>query len=405
MQVRTIARVAIRSLRRSPLRSVLTALGVIVGVAAVVTTTSIGAGAKAKIEELLSKPDSRIIFLSAQAPSLSGKVSALERSDRLTSEDYHAVRSSIAGVDATSPRIFLPNAHVKAKGHSVEVIAEGIGSDGFTTLSRKLTAGTVFDEIDVARAANVCVISDSLARTLYSGDIHDGPSLLLNGTTFTVIGIVDDVESLDPSTFGAQHLHIYIPFTSLIRRLDPTAIMNISIQAQSIAGVESVQRDVNSLMMLRRHNRRVEFLTATATDSLRTYSESSLTAARLLAAIGAIALVVGGIGIMNIMLVSVTERTREIGIRLAVGTRAGDILGQFLTEAIALSLVGGLVGIVLGAVAARLVMRLNDWPTEINASSIFAALLCSLGVGALFGYHPAHRAATMRPVEALRDSA
>src|SRR5262245_16587826 len=225
MEIRATIRVAARSLQRAPLRSALTALGIIVGVASVVATTSIGKGAQAKIQEALSKPESRTVYLVALPlqRNLRSIVSQLSRANSLKIEDYYAIRRSVGSISAASPRIFLQGARVQANGRALDVQLEGTDVDGFTTFPRKLLAGSLFNTTDVNRAANVCVISESLARMLYSGDMRTGRRILANDTTFTVVGIVDDVANTGPSLLRMQDLRVYIPFTSLLRRLDSSA--------------------------------------------------------------------------------------------------------------------------------------------------------------------------------------
>jgi putative ABC transport system permease protein len=403
MKVGAVLGVALRSLQRAPVRSSLTALGVIVGVAAVVATASIGSGARAKIEETLTKPESRIIFLGATVPraKLRKRDDKLPPGEGLNPEDYYAIRSEVSNLAAISPRISLSNAKASANGRAFDISVEGTAADGFRTNPRTLLRGELFNELDVKRATSVCVISESLAAVLLPGEHNPNRTIRLNEVSFKVIGIVDDVTPQSGEASSLSDLRAYVPFTSLLHRLDTTAQISVLAQATDIAHVQLVRRDIGDIMEQRRSGRKAEFLTNDNFESLKTYAEGSLAVARLLAGVGAIALIVGGIGIMNIMLVSVSERTREIGVRMAVGTRHRDILRQFLVEAIALSLLGGGLGIVIGWSASLAITRLNDWPTAVTWDSVMAALVCSLGVGVLFGYHPARRAAMMRPVEAL----
>lgn len=401
MNVLTIFSAGIRSLQRAAIRSSLTALGVIVGVAAVVTTISIGNGARAQIQETLSKPEARTVSLGAIVPpELRRAGLRLAPADGLKREDYEAIRN-IRNVSAASPRVYVSVARAEANGRPADITLEGIDVDGFTTTPRVVLEGTLFSDLDVRRAANVCLISESLAKVLFPSGQRTNRSIRINDAQFTVLGVVDDVANLN-SIFRGPDLHAYIPYTSLVRRLDSAVQMSISAQARSIEHVSALQQEIGDLMEQRRSGRKAIFLTNSSFDSIKTYADGSQTVARLLAAVGAIALVVGGIGIMNIMLVSVKERTREIGIRMAVGTRSRYILAQFLTEAVVLSLLGGLIGVIVAGVASWFVTQLYDWPTEISMSSIAVAVLCSAGVGVFFGYYPARRAALLRPVDALR---
>ncbi len=330
MRLGTVFLVALRSLQRAPVRSSLTSLGVIVGVAAVVATSSIGNGARVKIEETLLRPESRTISLNAtQPPSRFRRPGAkLAPNDALKPTDYYALRADLQNVSAITPRIYLSTGKAQTNGRSADIIIEGIDVGGFQTATRKVLEGDLFTSLDVQRAANVCVISQTLSRILFPEPPRIGRPIKLNTTTFQVIGIVDDVTQEIPNPMAVADLHVYMPFTSLLRRIDSTPSMSIAVQVRDIEGVQAVQRQLSDLIEQRRAGRKADFRTNTAFDSIKTYADGSLTVARLLAAVGAIALIVGGIGIMNIMLVSVTERTREIGVRMAIGTRGRDILGS-----------------------------------------------------------------------------
>jgi putative ABC transport system permease protein len=403
MRLSSTIRIALRSLQRAPIRSALTALSIAVGVAAVVATASIGAGAKAKLEELLRKPETRLIFLQATVRSSEQKnePTDLPITEDLRESDYLAIRNTVRYISAASPRVYLASARVNGNGRSANIVLDGIDVGGFTTNARQLLSGLLFSRSDVKRAANVCVISQSLAAMLYPEKSLVPGFVHVNGVAFSVIGVVDDIAETH-AMFGTADLHVYIPYTSLLRRINGEAKMVILIQAADISRVRLVQWLVDDLMEQRRSGRRSIFLTNNALESLVSYTAGALTVGRLLAVIGAIALIVGGIGIMNVMLISVTERAREIGLRKAIGTRHRDILQQFTFEAVALALLGGAGGVALGWGVSQAITRVNGWPTDINVSSVFVALICSVAVGLAFGYHPAQRAASLSSVDALR---
>jgi putative ABC transport system permease protein len=403
VRLTVILRSAVLSLRRTPARSAFTTLGVIVGVAAIVTTASIGQGAEVRIQDALANPRSRTIYLRANVRDVSnrGHVISLAPADGLHPQDYTALRQSIDHVAVMSPRIFLPAARLQAKGRAAEALLAGIDVGGFAIAGAQLLKGSLFSTSDVGRAALVCVVNESLSQALGRGG-EPSSLITINGIAFSVLGVVADEADLGESLAGAREMRAYIPFTSLLRRLDRTAPIGIGMQSLSAEHVSAVQRSVSDLMEQRRGSRKAEFRTISAFESVKAYADGSLTIGRLLAAVGAVSLLTGGIGIMNIMLVSVRERAHEIGIRMAVGTRRRDILSQILTEAAAVSLVGGALGVVVGVIASWLVTRVNGWPTTITAGSMAAALLYSAAVGLFFGYHPARRAALLNPVEALR---
>lgn len=402
MRIGTIFRVALHSLRRAKLRSALTTLGVIVGVAAVVTMEGIGSGAKARLQSALEAPDARMINLWSTPPSARSSLHAskLGSADKIRVEDYYAIRDTMEGVEATTVRVFLGSFRVGSPGYSIEALVEGLDVKGLEAALVHLLGGSAFSPIDVERARPVCLVSETLAAAMFRHGMSRPLRLRMNALPFEVIGVVSD----SPNNFGQEDLHVYVPFTTLLKRLKPDAELSITVKARAVDQVLSVQRSISDLMEQRRGGRLANFQTGSSLASIRAFSDGSLTVARLLAAVGAMALIVGGIGIMNIMLVSVTERTREIGIRMALGSRSRDILWQFLTEAIILSGLGGVAGVAIGAALSRLVGDLNSWQTIVTPPSIVIALAFSIGVGIVFGYHPARRAASLLPVEALNTS-
>jgi putative ABC transport system permease protein len=405
MNLLSVLRIVLRSLLRAPVRSTLTTLGIIIGIAAVITTLAIGSGAKARIEEALSSPTARVITLIAVRRSDDWRNfnKSLSLTDYLQADDYYAIRTTIPGIVASTPQIFSRGVSVQANGRSADSTVNGVDVGGLRIAEREPIAGEYFGPVDVSRAAAVCLISQSLAQELFSNDQAVGRVVRIQGIPFTVIGVVSDRKSSGgPDPLNAQDFHAFVPFTSYLRRIDRSATMTIAVQSGSLETVGVIDRRLINLMEQRRGSRNSEFQTNTAVASINAYVDGSQTMARLLAAIGAISLIVGGIGIMNIMLVNVAERTREIGIRIAIGTRPRDVMGQFLLEASTLSVLGGVVGVGVGLIASSIVTKLNEWPTQVSLSSILTALLCSLAVGIFFGYHPARRAALLDPVEALR---
>jgi len=404
MNTSAVFSVALRSLQRAPLRSALTAIGIIAGVAAIITTASIGAGASVKIQEALEKPETRTVRLTAFIPPSAGRPANanLSPSERLRSDDYDALRKNVVGASAITPQIYIPTARVQADGDTANAVLEALDVGGFVITPRLLLEGAIFSDSDVRNAANVCLLSDSLAQRLFGKKARIGRSISIQGTSFIVIGVVDDIANDGATLFSMQDLHVYAPYTSVLRRLGSTAPLMILMQAVDVESVRAMQANISDVMEQRRRGRKAVFLTINAVDSINAYAAGSLTVARLLAAVGAIALLVGGVGIMNIMLVSVTERMREVGIRSAIGTRSRDIRRQFLFEATVLSSIGGVTGVAVGWAASAIITRLNDWPTNVTSTSVLSALLCSIAVGLFFGFHPAQRAASLEPVQALR---
>jgi putative ABC transport system permease protein len=405
MRFSVIAKVALQSVQRTRMRSSLTALGIIIGVAAVVTMMSIGAGAKKRVEEALARPDSQLLYLVAMASrsSSTGGNETLRPADGLTPEDYYAIRNQAHDISASTALTLDSDGEAQSNGRASSAGINGMDIDGLELLGRKLTVGTMFGDSEVRRTVSVCLLSESLAKTLFGDGRALNRIVRVNNVPFTVIGIASDrVESANLASGTSKDLQVFLPFTSVLRRLDRSVYVTIVMKARSPDLLAEVQKEISDLMEQRRGRRTAQFLTYNSAEAIQAYAEGSRTMAWLLAAVAGISLIVGGVGVMNIMLVSVTERKREIGIRMAVGTRQRDVLRQFLVEALTLSLLGGLIGIILGMYAAWQLSRVNGWSTPVTLNSVVAALLCSIATGIVFGYYPARSAARLDPILALR---
>lgn len=404
MRRRDLLTTAISSLKRAPIRSLLTTIGVVVGVAAVISMISIGSGAKERVGEILALPDVRLVYLSAHrkdpATGVELRLSPLEG---LRFDDYYALLQARFDVSAVSPRIYVSNALAQANGEATTATVEGLDTGGFEAPARPLIEGTLFSALDVRRSASVCIVSRSLAQRLFSDTSPVHQVVRINGVPFKVIGVVDDTQIFSNLAGPPpRDLRVLIPFTSLRSRVDQNSRMSVTLQASRVEDTSSLASGVRDFMLARIGRRDAELRTYTAAASIQLYAEGSQVMARLLLAIGAISLVVGGIGVMNIMLVSVTERTREIGIRMAIGTRNRDILAQFVIEAVVLCVLGAALGIALGLAVTYAIAHLNNWPVRLTVGAIFGAITCSVVTGVLFGYYPARRASLLDPVEALK---
>jgi putative ABC transport system permease protein len=400
-----ILKVALRSLRRTLLRSALTALGVIIGVASVIAMVSLGNGARAQIEKQFSTLDSNMLTFQAMPPRDQWRVGRMMRpklppGETLTIDDYNAVRNEVPGIAAASVLMTSLGGSVKANGRGAEATVSGIDVGAFDIFSNKILAGSVFGEADVQSAASVCIINETLSKDLFTGRDPIGRLVRIRDVPFVIVGVVADRDTGQTGQPPMGELHV--PYTSLIRRLERAAAPSIALKAANPAELSRIESDVRDLLERRRGKRTSEFYASNVAEQVKSFKESTRTMTLLLGAIGGISLLVGGIGIMNIMLVSVTERTREIGIRLAIGTRGRDVLRQFLIEAMILSVLGGTIGILLGAGVAQLMTHFNKWPTDVTMSSVLAAFLCSAGIGVFFGWYPARQAAQLDPIEALR---
>jgi putative ABC transport system permease protein len=292
---------------------------------------------------------------------------------------------------------------VQANGHGSKSVVNGIDIGGIELIGRTFTKGRSFDSGEVRRASSVCVITQSVQEDLFPRTDPIGRSIRIDGNPFVVTGIVADrnIARFDALS-KLRDLQIFVPINSALLRLNRDLQLVVEIKTTNPEVVPQVQQAIWDLMELRRYGRRVDFQTLNAADAQQAYLDGAQTMAHLLAAVAGISLLVGGIGIMNIMLVSVTERTQEIGIRVAIGFRARDVTRQFLAESTTLSLFGGLLGVAVGLTASRELNRLYGWPTEMTLTSVLAALACCVCIGVMFGFYPARRAALMDPVAALR---
>jgi putative ABC transport system permease protein len=399
MNAFVITKTAIRSLRKTILRSCLTALGVIIGVGSVITLVSLGAGARVKIEESLSRDQLRILQVNARTPD---QRQPRNSSELLTLDDYREIRKKIDGISSGSVYAFHQGVIAKARGRSVEPVITGVEPSAFEIQGRRILRGVAFGDFDVRRASSVCLLTESTERLLFPDGDAIGRVVTLGGNPFVILGIVQDTVP-GPMQAILEDNAVFVPVTSLVRRLSPNAQFSFTLQVETVDRVQNVKARLVDTMEALRGNRKAVFSFYQTGDGQRQLAEGSRTMTLLLAAIAGISLVVGGIGIMNTMIVNVTERTREIGIRLAIGTREIDVARQFLVEAIVLSVAGGVIGVLLGTVTAQFLTYINGWPTKVTLSSVALAFICSVSVGVVFGYYPARRAAKVDPIQALRS--
>ncbi len=409
-----ILRVALRSLRRTLLRSSLTALGIIIGVAAVIALLSIGNGARARVEEQMRGMDRNQVILGARMPRVPGRGDDSRKppppGKGLNFADYAAIKDFFENQAVVSLDMYVAgggrNPVLRANGRSSAALVRG--SDAILEQSPQLILhqGSLLTAAHVDAAASVCLITQTIAENLFPGKDAINQILLIEKVPFRVVGILEDQQPTEAMTDGQlfQDIRTYVPYTSVLRRLnrDAGSRMMIVVKPRDPAQLAHVQLRLSDLMESRRGNRKVDFITGNLAQVIKAQQQNSQTMSLLLASIGGISLIVGGVGVMNIMLVSVTERTREIGIRLAIGTRDRDILRQFLIEAVILSVLGGVVGIVLGVVGAKLIAVFGELKTAITLSSVLGAFFCSAAIGIFFGWYPARQAARLDPIEALR---
>jgi putative ABC transport system permease protein len=400
MRFGSIIKVAIRALLRNTMRSILTALGIIIGVGAVIAMVSIGNGAKAQVEAQVASLGQNVITVFSGSMSSGGMRGGWGSAPTLTIEDAEAIEREVTGIVGVSPEVRDRN-QVLANGLNWNTSVNGESPSYPDIRSWKIANGVMFSEQDVRSVAKVCVIGKTVADQLFANSDPVGQTLRIRNIPFKILGVLD---AKGFNLFGQdQDDTVIVPYTSHMKRLSRrTNISSILIQAASAEVIDKVQKDITEVLTQRRKGREPDFTVRNQVELAQTATATTQTMTLLLAAIASVSLLVGGIGIMNIMLVSVTERTREIGIRLAIGAHGSDVLMQFLIEATILSSLGGVIGILLGIGSSQLVSHLNGWPVLVSTASVVIAFVFSAAVGMFFGFYPARKAAQLDPIDALR---
>jgi putative ABC transport system permease protein len=401
-------RIALRALRVNKLRSTLTMLGIIIGVAAVIIMIAIGAGARGRIEEQIRALGSNLIMLTPGSVTAGGVRMGTGTRNTLTEDDSYAIQREIPDVVASSPQ--LRGAGQAVAGNSNwSTVFYGVTPEYFEARNWTLAAGKTFEPSDMTGAAKVAIIGETVANNLFGDSDPIGQSIRIRKVPFTVIGTL---QRKGQSLMGQdQDDVILMPISTARNRVLGGSVARqrtagtIFVKVREGADMKEVEEEIRSLL---RQRHRVQpgaedtFSLRNLSELLAAREESSRIMALLLAAVASVSLLVGGIGIMNIMLVSVTERTREIGLRMAVGARGRDILAQFLVEAVTLALIGGLIGIVLGLGGSWLIAHFAGWPVDLRPDSVVLAVGFAAAVGVFFGFYPARKASRLLPIEALR---
>jgi putative ABC transport system permease protein len=410
MTVLNATRIALHALGRNKLRSVLTALGIIIGVGSLIALISVGHGARAEVEEQVASLGKNVIQVKAGSITKNAVSLGMDSSNGLTLDDAEAIKNEIADVVAVSPEVKI-KAQVVAGNRNWRTEVYGNSIDYFSIRQWKTAKGEIFTEQDDRGASKVAVIGSIAAGELFGEDDPIGEIIRIQNVPFTVIGVL--VPKGVSASGSDQDDSIIVPCSTAIKQLigKQTGLRRIYVQAASLEALPTVAKKVSELL-LQLHRVAIESATDAEPDDFfkvtsqleiaESATETSRTMTVLLGLIASVSLIVGGIGIMNIMLVSVTERTREIGIRMAIGAHRRDILRQFLIEAFVLSVLGGVLGILLGAGTATLLTELAEWPTQISADAVFVAFVFSAVVGIFFGFYPARKASRLDPIEALR---
>jgi putative ABC transport system permease protein len=400
-----IFRIAFRALRRNRVRSALTMLGVIIGVAAVIVMVSIGQGAQVSVQEQIANVGTNLLFVGAGSQNVGGVRSGTgaTNSNTLTVEDIEAIRREVPSVAMASPSVNARSQLVFGNQNWNSTV-QGVNEQLPQIRKWPVQTGEFFTEADVRTAARVLVIGQTIADNLFPGIDPVGQMLRVRELPFRVIGVMakrgQDGQGRD------QDDVLFAPYTTVQKKL--LAITHVQfayVSAISPGATYTAQEQITELLRQRHRlapNQENDFFVRNLADVAEAADETNRIMTLLLSSIASVSLLVGGIGIMNIMLVSVTERTREIGIRMAVGARSSAVRMQFLIEAIVLSLTGGSVGILLGLGVSFVVPKMLGWPTLVSLTAILGAVIFSAAVGIFFGYYPARKAAGLDPIEALR---
>lgn len=399
-------RTAVSSLLANKTRSLLTMLGVIIGVGAVIAMVAIGTGASIQMQGVISSLGSNMIFLRPGAPQMGGVRQSSGSGATLTLSDVEAIREECFSVSDAAPQVGL-GAQLIYENQNWPSQVAGTTSSYFSIRDFKLSSGRLIDDEDEQSASKVCVIGATVAKELFGSIDPIGQLIRINRIPFEVIGVL---AAKGGSAMGQdQDDTVIVPITTAQRRLVRSAIADsvgmAFIQARDEKNMDAAISEVRALLRQRHHlnsDKDDDFELRNMTQMLQSMAQSTKVMSLLLGAVASISLFVGGIGIMNIMLVSVTERTREIGIRMAIGARALDIRLQFLLEALMLSLMGGVIGILLGIASSKGVTIALKWPTSVSVGAVMLAFGFSALVGVFFGFYPAWKASLLRPIDALR---
>jgi putative ABC transport system permease protein len=401
-------RIALRALRVNKLRSTLTMLGIIIGVAAVITMIAVGAGAQARVEEQIKSLGSNLILLLPGSVTSGGVRMGSGSRNTLTEDDSYAIQREVAQVQASAPQL-RGTGQVVAGNTNWSTVFYGITPEYFEVRNWVIGTGKGFESADLTGSAKVALLGETVVRSLFGDADPIGQTIRIRKVPFVVIGTL---ERKGQSLMGQdQDDVILMPISTARNRVlggntaRQRTVGSVFVKVREGADMAEAETQIKTLLRQRhriQQGQDDDFTLRNLSEVLGAQEASSRIMTLLLAAVASVSLLVGGIGIMNIMLVSVTERTREIGLRMAVGARGRDILAQFLVEAVTLALIGGLLGIVLGIASSVGIAQLAEWRVELRPDSIVLAVGFAAAVGVFFGFYPARKASRLLPIEALR---
>ncbi len=407
MSLGSLLRLALRALAINKLRSILTMLGIIIGVGAVIVMVAVGAGAQAKVDEQIRALGSNLLLVTSGATTSGGVRMGFGSNFTLSEDDALSLNRELPEIIA-APAL-RGSAQVVWGNSNWSTIIFGVTPEYLDVRQWPLAAGRVFEPAEMTGAGKVCLIGQSVARQLFGNADPLDQVIRIKRVPFTVIGVL---EGKGQSLMGTdQDDLILMPISTARKRVlggniaKLRSVGTIWVKMGETADAKATEEQVRALLR-QRHRLQAgqddDFSLRNLSEVMAAQEASSRVLAILLAAVASVSLIVGGIGIMNIMLVSVTERTREIGLRMAVGARTRDILGQFLVEAVTLSLIGGVIGIAIGVGASLAIGSLAGWRILLSPESIIMAAAFAFAIGVFFGFYPARKAARLNPVEALR---
>ncbi len=393
-------KMALRALWANKMRTFLTTLGIIIGVASVISMISIGEASREKTLDTISKFGTNIITV--RPGEKKTRHVATDKVDTLVLEDAEAIATQISGVTGVAAQV-QRGAQLKFRNKNVSSTVRGTGKDYDWLANYQINHGRYFGESEIRSSRKVAVLGATVVKNLFEEKNPVGETIKIDGNNYLVLGTMVAKGSLrwfDPDD------QIFIPITTAQKRLfGIDHIQSIDVQAEKIDDIKRVIADVEVLMRKRhriREGKEDDFYVQNSAEWLTGWGDAAKSFTYLLGGISAISLMVGGIGIMNIMLVSVTERTREIGIRMAVGAKRNEIRQQFLIESILISFLGGTVGVVFGIAISKMVSSMGGWDTAVSLNTILLAFGFSVVIGVFFGFYPANKASKMNPIEALR---
>ncbi len=408
MKLWASVRIALQAIAANPMRSALTILGIVIGVGSVIAMIAVGRGATQRIQDQIRSIGSNVLIVLSGSSTTGGLRAGAGTLLTITEEDAVAIAAECPAVDLAVPTV-RGTAQVIFGNQNWSTIVQGATPDYLAARDWRLAAGEPFTPQDQAGATKVVVLGQTVAQSLFGDTDPVGQVIRIKKVPFTVLGVLSPKGQ---SPWGQdQDDLIVIPLSTAKRRVlgvsqaNARAVGAIMVRARDAGSQKAAEEQVISLLRQRHRiqpDQENDFTVRNMTEVFAAQEESARVMAVLLGAIASVSLLVGGIGIMNIMLVSVTERTREIGLRMAVGARGRDILLQFLIEAVTLALFGGIVGTAVGLLGSALMARFGDWAVSVDASALLLAFLFSAGVGIFFGFYPAKRAAELDPIEALR---